>query len=60
MELEKRFSEIRLDSKLVQRPSPSKLEAMKVLRSDSSTALLICPPIKSKLEYFENLTTKEE
>ncbi|KAI9357326.1 hypothetical protein DFJ73DRAFT_204290 [Zopfochytrium polystomum] len=56
--LEKRLLQSRLSSKLERRPSASTLEGMKVLRSDSSSALLICPPIRDKVQFFEGVGRK--
>ncbi|KAJ3306659.1 hypothetical protein HDU76_004771 [Blyttiomyces sp. JEL0837] len=55
VELEKRLAEVRLVSKLIRRPSAGILEGMKVLRNDSMTAVLICPSIKKKVDFFEKL-----
>ncbi|KAJ3214570.1 hypothetical protein HDU67_001490 [Dinochytrium kinnereticum] len=57
VELDKRLCEIHLVSKLVRRPSAGILESMKVLHTTPDTAVLICPSIKSKLDFFESLQT---
>ncbi|KAI8854259.1 hypothetical protein BC829DRAFT_380717 [Chytridium lagenaria] len=55
VELDKRLCEIHLVSKLVRRPSAGILESMKLLPTSPETAVLICPPIKSKLDFYEGL-----
>ncbi|KAJ3190959.1 hypothetical protein HK101_008205 [Irineochytrium annulatum] len=55
VELDRRLFEIKLVSKLVRRPSASILENMKVLPTNPATASMICPPIRSKVEYYEAL-----
>ncbi|KND01688.1 uncharacterized protein SPPG_03483 [Spizellomyces punctatus DAOM BR117] len=40
---------------LEERPSVQSLESMKVLRTDPYTALILCPSIKPKVRFFEDL-----
>ncbi|TPX72764.1 hypothetical protein SpCBS45565_g00159 [Spizellomyces sp. 'palustris'] len=41
---------------LEDRPSVQSLESMKVLRTDPYTALILCPSIKPKVRFFEDLS----
>ncbi|KAI9101028.1 hypothetical protein DFS34DRAFT_453157 [Phlyctochytrium arcticum] len=56
LELAKNLASARINSNLTHRPSVQSLESMKVLRTDPATALMMCPSIRPKLRYFEDLS----
>ncbi|KAI8915426.1 hypothetical protein DFJ77DRAFT_510545 [Powellomyces hirtus] len=57
VELDKKLTTSRIYTNLNHRPSVGSLESMKVLRTDPTTALMLCPPIRLKVRYFEDLST---
>ncbi|KAJ3023535.1 hypothetical protein HKX48_002698 [Thoreauomyces humboldtii] len=56
VELDKRLTSSRVHSGLAHRPSVGSLESMKVLPTGPDTALMLCPPIRPKLRFFEHLS----
>ncbi|KAI8824283.1 uncharacterized protein EV422DRAFT_519584 [Fimicolochytrium jonesii] len=56
VELDKRLTSSRIFTSLNHRPTVESLECMKVLRTSPTTAAMLCPNIKPKLRFFEDLS----
>ncbi|KAJ3074595.1 hypothetical protein HK102_005765 [Quaeritorhiza haematococci] len=56
LELSKRLIESQLVHKLERRPSVEKLEGAKVLMTGPDTAAMVCPGIKPKVRFYEELS----
>ncbi|KAJ3416058.1 hypothetical protein HDV05_003417 [Chytridiales sp. JEL 0842] len=52
--LDHHLRKLLLVSQLIKRPSPTVLTSLKVLKEDAGAAVLICPSIKDRLEFFES------
>jgi len=58
--LDQKFRELSLQKNLSRRSSVGRLESMKILKTNGHSANMLCPPIKPKIKFYEEMTNDEK